>query len=73
VTEEEHVPYPAATRPDLCSKRAAAGQAQHAETARDGLTADGHPPAGDDPPAPLAAGIDRAIRLSTRAPDIVDW
>ena len=59
--------YPGITRPDLCSIRAAAGQAEHAEAARGGLSADGHPPAGDDPPAPLASGIDRAIRLSTAA------
>jgi hypothetical protein len=67
VTEEEPVPYPAVTRPDLCSIRAAAQQAEHAETARGGLTADGRPPVGDYPPAPLATGVDRAIRLSTAA------
>ena len=61
------MPYPAVTRPDLCSIRAAAEQAENAETARGGLSADGHPPAGDDPPAPLATGVDRAIRLSTAA------
>ena len=54
------------TRPDLCSIRAA-GQAEHAETAGGGLTADGHLLAGDDPPAALTGGIDRAIRLSTAA------
>ena len=37
------------------------------EAGRGGLTADGHPPAGDDPPAPSPRGIDRAIRLSTAA------
>ena len=58
---------PGFTRPDLCSIRAAAGQAELAEAARGGLSADGHPPAGDYPPAPLASGIDRAIRLSTAA------
>ena len=61
------MPDPRFTRPDLCSRRAAARQAEPAETARGGLTADGHPPAGDDPPAPRASGIDRAIRLSTAA------
>jgi hypothetical protein len=54
------------TRPDLCSIRVA-GQAEHAETARSGLTADGYLLAGDDPPAPLTAGIDRVSRLSTAA------
>ena len=61
------MPDPGFTRPDLCSIRAAAGQAEPAETARGGLTADGHLPAGDYPSAPLATGIDRAIRLSTAA------
>jgi hypothetical protein len=55
------------TRPDLCSIRAAAGQAELAGAVRGVLSADGHPPAGDDPPAPPASGIDRAIRLSTAA------
>ena len=55
------------TRPDLCSIRPAAGQAKPAGAARGGLSADGRPPAGDDPPAPRASGIDRAIRLSTAA------
>jgi len=61
------VPYPAVTRPDLCSIRAADERTEHAETARDRVTADGRPPAGNDPPAPLANGIDRAIRLSAAA------
>ncbi len=61
------MPDPGFTRPDLCSIRPAAGQAEPAEADHGGLTADGHPPAGDDPPAPLASGIDRAIRLSTAA------
>ena len=61
------MPDPGFTRPDLCSIRAAAGQAEPAGAVRGGLSADGHPPAGDDPPAPLASGIDRAIRLSTAA------
>jgi hypothetical protein len=67
VTEEEPVPYPGVTRPDLCSIRAVAKQAEHAETARGGLSADGHPPVGDYPAASLETGIDRAIRLSTAA------
>jgi Protein of unknown function (DUF2637) len=67
VTEEEPESDPGVTRPDLCSIRASTKQKEHAEAARDRLTADGHPPAGDDPPAPLASGIDRAIRLSTAA------
>jgi hypothetical protein len=61
------MPDPGLTRPDLCPVRAAAGQAEPAGAARGGLSADGHPPAGDDPPAPLASGTDRAIRLSTAA------
>ena len=61
------MPDPGFTRPDLCSIRAVAAQAEPAEAVRGGLSADGHPPAGDDPPAPLASGIDRAIRLSTAA------
>ena len=58
---------PRFARPDLCSIRAAAEQAEHAESARDRLTADGRPPTGDYTPAPLASGIDRAIHLSTAA------
>ena len=61
------MPDPAVTRSDLCSIRAATEQAEHAEATRGGLTADGHPPVGDEPPAPPASGIDRAIRLSTAA------
>jgi hypothetical protein len=61
------MPYPGLTRPDLCPIRAAAGQAEFAEAACGRLNADGQPPAGDDPPAPTASGIDRAIRLSTAA------
>jgi len=61
------VPDPGVPRPDLCSIRAAAEQTEHAETARDRLTADCHTPADDYPRAPLAAGSDRAIRLSTAA------
>ena len=61
------MPDPGFTRPDLCSIPAADTEAEPARAARSGLNADGHPPAGDDPPAPLASGIDRAIRLSTAA------
>ena len=61
------MPDPGFTRPDLCSIRAADAQAEPAGAVRGGLSADGHPPAGDDPPAPPASGIDRAIRLSTAA------
>ena len=56
---------PGFTRPDLCSIRAAAEQEELAEAVHSGFSADGYPPGGDDPPAPLASGIDRAIRLST--------
>jgi hypothetical protein len=51
--------------PDLCSIRAAAEQEELAEAVRGGFSADGYPLGGDDPPAPLTSGIDRAIRLST--------
>ena len=61
------MPDPGFIRPDLCSIRAAAGQAEPTGAARGGLTADCYPPAGDHPPAPRATGIDRAIRLSTSA------
>ena len=61
------MPHPGFSRPDLSSIRAAAEQAEHAESARDRLTADGRPPTGDYTPAPLASGIDRAIHLSTAA------
>ena len=53
--------------PDLCSIRTAAGQEELAEAVRGGFSADGYPLGDDDPPAPLASGIDRAIRLSTAA------
>jgi Protein of unknown function (DUF2637) len=61
------MPDPGFTRPDLCSIRAATRQAEPAGTARRGHGADSHLLAGDDPPAPQASGIDRAIRLSTAA------
>jgi hypothetical protein len=61
------MPDPGVTRPDLCSIRAAAGQAEPAGAARGGLSADGHLLVGDYPPVPRASGIDRAIRLSTAA------
>jgi hypothetical protein len=54
-------------RPDLCSIHAAGEQAEPTGAVRDGHGADRHPPAGDDPPVPLASGIDRVIRLSTAA------
>ena len=54
-------------RPGPRPVRGAAEQEELAETARNGLIADGHLPVGDDPPAPLETGIDRAIRLSTAA------
>jgi hypothetical protein len=58
---------PGFTRPDLCSIRAAAGQEEPARAVRGGLSADGRTAVGDCPPARLAGGIDRAIRLSTAA------
>jgi hypothetical protein len=59
------MPGPGFAPPDLCSIRAAAEQEELAEAVRGGFTADGDPLGGDDPPAPLTSGIDRAIRLST--------
>jgi Protein of unknown function (DUF2637) len=59
--------YPGSARPDLCSIRTADGQEELAEALCGGFGADGRPSAGDDPPAPLTSGIDRAIRLSTAA------
>jgi len=58
---------PGFARHDLCSIRTADEQDEVAEAVRGGFSADSHPPAGDDPPAPQASGIDRAIRLSTAA------
>ena len=58
---------PGFAQPDLCSIRTAAGQHELAKAVRGGFSADGPPLAGDDPPAPRASGIDRAIRLSTAA------
>jgi hypothetical protein len=65
--EEEPMPDPDFARPDLCSIRTANEQDEVAEAVRGGFSADSHPPTGDDPPAPQASGIDRAIRLSTAA------
>ena len=61
------MPGPGFARPDLCSIRAADEQDELAGAVRGGFSADGYPLADDDPPAPLASGIDRAIRLSTAA------
>ena len=47
------MPGPGITRPDLCSKRAAARQAEFADTARGPLSADSYPLAGDNPLAPV--------------------
>jgi hypothetical protein len=59
--------YPRSARPDLCSVRTAAEGDELAEAVPGGFSADGDPLGDDDPPAPLASGIDRAIRLSTAA------
>ena len=61
------MPDPGFTRPDLCPIPAADAEAAPARAVRSGLSADGHRPPGDDPPAPSPRGIDRAIRLSTAA------
>jgi hypothetical protein len=59
------MPGPGSARTDLCSIRAADEQEELAGAVRGGFSAPGYPLAGDDPPAPLTSGIDRAIRLST--------
>ena len=61
------MPDPGFTRPDLCSMIAADAEAEPAGAVRGGLSGDGHPPTGDNLPAPPPRGIDRAIRLSTAA------
>ena len=58
------MPGPGSARPGLCPVRGGAGQDERAGAVRGGFSADGCPPGGDDPPAPVASGIDRAIRLS---------
>ena len=52
---------------DLCSIRTIDEQDKLAEAVRSGFSADGYPLGDDDPPAPQASGIDRAIRLYTAA------
>jgi hypothetical protein len=64
--EEEPMSDPGFARPDLCSIRTANEQEELAEAACNEFSSDGYPLA-DEPPAPLASGIDRAIRLSTAA------
>jgi hypothetical protein len=59
------MPGPGFAPPDPCSVRGAVEQEELAEVVRGGFSADGCPLGGDDPPAPLAGGVDRAIRLST--------
>jgi hypothetical protein len=61
------MPGPGYAWSDLSSIRTADGQDERAGAVRGGFSADGHPPVGDDPPAPLTSGIDRTIRLSTAA------
>ena len=58
---------PGFTRPDLCSIRTAAEQEEPAEVVRGGFSADSCPLGDYQQTAPLASGIDRAIRLSTAA------
>jgi hypothetical protein len=58
---------PGFARPDLCSIRTANEQDELAQAVHGGFSADGYPLTDDDPPAPLASGIDSAIRLSTAA------
>jgi hypothetical protein len=49
------------TQPDLCSIRAATGQAESAGAVRGLLSADGYPLVGDDSLAPLAANVARTL------------
>ena len=48
---------PGFTQPDLCSIRAATGQAESADAVRGLLRGDGYPLVGDDPLAPLAPNV----------------
>ena len=62
------MPDTGVARPDLCPVRAAVEQAELAEAARGGLSADGHPQAGEVLEA--SAGNDAAVaayRLSVQA------
>jgi hypothetical protein len=61
------MPDPGFAQPDLCSIRTANEQDELAQAVHGGFSADGYPLTDDDPPAPLASGIDSAIRLSTAA------
>ena len=65
--EEESMSYPGFARPDFRSIRTADEQDELAEAVRSGFSAVGYPLGDDDPPVPLASGIDRAIRLSIAA------
>ena len=58
---------PGSARPDLCSIRAATGQAEPAGAGRGGFSAGGYQLGDDDPPVPRAGGIDRAICRSAVA------
>ena len=58
---------PRFARPDLCSIRAATGQAEPAGAGRGGFSPGGYPLGDDDPPAPPAGGTGRAICLSAVA------
>jgi len=61
------MPDPGFARSDFCSIRTADEQEDLAQAVCGGVSADGYPMGDDDPPAPLASGIDSAIRLSTAA------
>jgi hypothetical protein len=58
---------PRSARPDLSSIRIADEQEELAEAGRGEISADGHLLGDDDPSAPRASGIDRAICLSAAA------
>ena len=58
---------PGSARPDLRSIRIANEQEELSGAVRGGFSTGGYPLADDDPPAPRASGIDRAIRLSAAA------
>jgi hypothetical protein len=59
------MPGPDFAPPGSCSVHGAAEQEELAGAVRGGFSAAGCPLGGDDPPAPVTSGIDRAIRLST--------
>jgi len=61
VTEEEPVPDPGFTRPDLCSISAVTEQTDSAEAVSSLLSADRYPPAGDYSLGPVTPNVAGAL------------